>query len=138
MGTNPYRYQAFQGARPGTAAVHSGRRATAESGARVLRGGSWNNNDTDNFRCANRNNNDPTKRNDNNGFRCASTLAAGARRSTDSRGVRARVQAGSWSRGKARGAEYENRAGRLVALQGEGFPAPGAAELRQSPGIGGA
>jgi len=58
----------------------------AENGARVVRGGSWNNDNTDNFHCAYRNNNDPTKRNDNNGFRCASTLMAGARQSTDGRG----------------------------------------------------
>ena len=38
-----------------------------------MRGGSWNNNNENNFRCANRNNNDPTNRNNNNGFRCAST-----------------------------------------------------------------
>jgi opacity protein-like surface antigen len=52
-----------------------------KSGAnRVLRGGSWNNDNTDNFRCAYRNNK-PDNRN-NNGFRCASTLDAGARTST--------------------------------------------------------
>ncbi len=36
---------------------------------RVIRGGSWNNDDAGNFRAANRNNNDPANRNDNNGFR---------------------------------------------------------------------
>jgi len=53
----------------------------------VVRGGSWNNDNPDNFRGANRNNNDPTNRNDNNGFRVANTSkpefgrsgAAGAR-----------------------------------------------------------
>jgi len=40
--------------------------------SRVLRGGSWNNDHPDNFRAANRNNNNPENRNDNNGFRCAS------------------------------------------------------------------
>ncbi len=35
---------------------------------RVLRGGGWNNN-ARNIRCANRNNNDPSKRNNNVGFR---------------------------------------------------------------------
>lgn len=45
--------------------------------ARVLRGGSWNN-ETSNLRCAQRNNNNPTNRNSNNGFRCAKTLPAGA------------------------------------------------------------
>ncbi len=39
---------------------------------RVVRGGSWNNNDN-NLRAANRNNNTPTNRNNNNGFRCAKT-----------------------------------------------------------------
>ena len=40
---------------------------------RVLRGGSWNNNQ-DNLRSANRNNNTTGNRNNNNGFRAASTL----------------------------------------------------------------
>jgi Sulfatase-modifying factor enzyme 1 len=39
-------------------------------GARVLRGGSFNNNEP-NLRAANRNNNDPTNENNNIGFRCA-------------------------------------------------------------------
>ncbi len=38
--------------------------------ARVLRGGSWNNNDRDNLASSNRNNNTPDNRNNNNGFRC--------------------------------------------------------------------
>lgn len=65
--------------------------------ARVLRGGSWNNNNAGNFRCAYRNNNDPDNRNDNNGFRAASTLP---RRSSVLHGERERawkVQTGSWS-----------------------------------------
>ncbi len=37
--------------------------------ARVLRGGSWNNNDPDNLLSSNRNNNHPDNRDDNNGFR---------------------------------------------------------------------
>jgi formylglycine-generating enzyme required for sulfatase activity len=40
---------------------------------RVLRGGSWNNNDN-NLRVSNRNNNDPTNTNNNVGFRCVSML----------------------------------------------------------------
>jgi len=36
---------------------------------RVLRGGSWNNNNTDNFRCDYRNRNNPHNRNNNRGFR---------------------------------------------------------------------
>ena len=40
---------------------------------RVLRGGSWND-DQNNARCANRNRNHPNKRNNNIGFRCASTF----------------------------------------------------------------
>jgi hypothetical protein len=55
----------------------------AEGASRVLRGGSWNNDNTDNFRCAYRNNNKPDNRNNNNGFRCASTLDAGVRSSTE-------------------------------------------------------
>ena len=38
---------------------------------RVLRGGSWNNDNTNNLRASNRNRNNPTNTNDNNGFRCA-------------------------------------------------------------------
>jgi len=37
--------------------------------ARVLRGGSWNNNDRDNLLSSNRNNNPADNRNDNIGFR---------------------------------------------------------------------
>ena len=40
---------------------------------RVLRGGSWNNNN-DNIRCANRNNNNPNNANNNNGFRLSNTI----------------------------------------------------------------
>jgi len=61
----------------------------AEGVSRVLRGGSWNNDNTDNFRCAYRNNNKPENRNNNNGFRCASTLDAGTRSSTEA-GARTR------------------------------------------------
>jgi hypothetical protein len=61
----------------------STRLGAAEGDNRVLRGGSWNNDNTDNFRCAYRNNNRPDNRNNNNGFRCASTLDAGARTSTE-------------------------------------------------------
>ena len=39
--------------------------------SRVVRGGSWNNNNTNNLRASNRNRNNPTNTNDNNGFRCA-------------------------------------------------------------------
>jgi hypothetical protein len=45
--------------------------------ARVLRGGSWNNDNPENFRAANRNNNHPDNRNDNNGFRCAGVGVGG-------------------------------------------------------------
>jgi len=38
---------------------------------RVLRGGSWNNNNINNLRAANRNRNNPTNTNNNVGFRCA-------------------------------------------------------------------
>ena len=46
--------------------------------ARVLRGGSWNNDNPDNFLASNRNNNNPDHRNDNNGFRCAGEVMGGA------------------------------------------------------------
>jgi len=39
-------------------------------GARVVRGGSWNNNEN-NLRAAYRNRNNPANENNNNGFRCA-------------------------------------------------------------------
>lgn len=38
-------------------------------------GGSWNNNNAQNFRASNRNRNNPNNRNNNIGFRCASTPA---------------------------------------------------------------
>jgi len=41
---------------------------------RVLRGGSWNNNDN-NCRLTNRNRNNPDNRNNNIGFRCVQDLA---------------------------------------------------------------
>ena len=72
----------------------------ANQASRVLRGGSWNNDNHDNFRCANRNYNNPDNRNDNNGFRVASTIpcrsAAFHGRSRCAR----RVQAGSWPKGR--------------------------------------
>ena len=40
------------------------------SSARVLRGGSWNNDNPDNLRASYRNRNDPTNRNNNIGLRC--------------------------------------------------------------------
>lgn len=61
------------------------RMGETEGDNRVVRGGSWNNDNTDNFRCAYRNNNRPDNRNDNNGFRCASTLRFRARRGFDIR-----------------------------------------------------
>ncbi len=48
---------------------HRQRRRCGEAD-RVLRGGSWNNNDRDNLASSNRNNNTPDNRNNNNGFRC--------------------------------------------------------------------
>src|SRR5580698_8705302 len=44
---------------------------------RVLRGGSWNNNDEINLRSTYRNNDHPTNRNDNNGFRCVVVVSGG-------------------------------------------------------------
>ncbi|MBM3496159.1 MAG: hypothetical protein FJX72_17840 [Armatimonadetes bacterium] len=51
--------------------AHRGRRVQAgvRPGLRALRGGSWNNDHTDNFRAANRNRNQPDNRNNNIGFR---------------------------------------------------------------------
>ena len=50
-----------------------GRRSRGSN--RVNRGGSWRNDNPDNFRGANRNRNDPGNRNDNQGFRLVSTHA---------------------------------------------------------------
>ena len=44
--------------------------------AKVLRGGSWNNNENS-ARATNRNNNNPDNQNDNIGFRCAVAVAPG-------------------------------------------------------------
>jgi len=49
--------------------------AIDRAGARVLRGGSWNNN-ANNCRAANRNSNPADNRNNNVGFRLASTTSA--------------------------------------------------------------
>lgn len=99
-----------------------------ELGSCVLRGGSWNNDNPDNFRCAYRNNNRPDNRNNNNGFRCASTLRrvrvtqshkarpARARFSTETGACQreSRFHPGCTPRGVA---EYPKGTGRLVAAQ---------------------
>ncbi|MBI3800386.1 MAG: formylglycine-generating enzyme family protein [Deltaproteobacteria bacterium] len=102
--------------------------AAKEGGSRVLRGGSWNNDNPGNFRCAYRNNNRPDNRNDNNGFRCASTLvrahttqsscalAAGARFSTEA-GACHRESRPHPGRARVGVAEYQKGTGRLVALR---------------------
>ena len=46
---------------------------------RVLRGGSWNNNDSTNLLSSNRNNDTPTNRNDNNGFRVVLEVGSGGK-----------------------------------------------------------
>jgi formylglycine-generating enzyme required for sulfatase activity len=46
---------------------------------RVVRGGSWNNNQR-NVRAAYRNHNEPDNANDNIGFRCARSISIGKRR----------------------------------------------------------
>ncbi|MCX6625650.1 MAG: SUMF1/EgtB/PvdO family nonheme iron enzyme [Acidobacteria bacterium] len=93
--------------------VPSGKGA-AEGDNRVLRGGSWNNDNSNNFRCANRNNNTPDNRNNNNGFRCASTLPAGVRTSTEAGACprESRLLPGCAAVGVA---EYQRRTGGLVA-----------------------
>jgi hypothetical protein len=48
-----------------------------ESAFRVLRGGSWNNNNRDNLLSSNRNNNDPDNRNENIGFRVVVEAGSG-------------------------------------------------------------
>ncbi len=52
---------------------------TAAEPNRVLRGGSWNNNNPTNLLSSNRNNNTPTNRNDNNGFRCVLVVGSGGK-----------------------------------------------------------
>jgi hypothetical protein len=87
-----------------------------EGGGRVVRGGSWNNDNTENFRCANRNYNRPDNRNDNNGFRCASTLRFRARRTTDA-GVHTRESRSLPGCVRKGVAEYRRGFGRLVAAE---------------------
>jgi hypothetical protein len=55
--------------------------------ARVLRGGSWNNDNPDNFQGSNRNNNNPDNRNDNNGFRCVGAVGVGSSPKAGTMGV---------------------------------------------------
>ena len=88
-----------------------------ERGYRVLRGGSWNNNDNNN-RCANRNNNNPNNNWNNNGFRLArKSAAAGARVSSGTReACMARLKARSRAPGVP-GDKY-SRSGRAA---GSGF-----------------
>jgi hypothetical protein len=74
---------------------------------RVVRGGSWNNNDN-NTRARNRNNNAPANTNNNNGLRCARrpqaavssrsgrSSAVFGRRERAARSPVARCQAGAW------------------------------------------
>jgi hypothetical protein len=79
----------------------------AEEASRVLRGGSWNNDNPDNFRCAYRNNNHPDNRNHNNGFRVASTIPCRSLVLHGERERAGRVQTGSRPQGqisKRRGA----------------------------------
>jgi hypothetical protein len=90
------------------------REGEAEGDNRVLRGGSWNNDNTGNFRCAYRNNNTPDNRNNNNVFRCASTLRAGVRTSTEA-GACLRESRPHPGCVRAGVAEYAKGAGRLVA-----------------------
>ena len=52
--------------------------------SRVVRGGSWNNNNPTNVRAAFRNNNGPTNRNNNVGFRCLNTVEQPARQGIQS------------------------------------------------------
>ena len=47
---------------------------------RVLRGGSWNNDNPENLRSSYRNNDNPDNRNPNNGFRCVLGLGGSAPR----------------------------------------------------------
>jgi hypothetical protein len=63
-----------------------------------MRGGSWGNDNTDNFRCAYRNNNHPDNRNDNYGFRVASTHRGQSPGAHGGRGRARRVQAASGPR----------------------------------------
>ena len=61
--------------------------------ARVVRGGSWNNNERVNLRSAYRNNDDPRNRNDNNGFRVV--LVGGGGKAWKGLQRSARCQAGT-------------------------------------------
>ena len=63
--------QDFLGFRPGWSRTESG---TGGRRLRVLRGGSWGNDDSDNLMSSNRNNNDPDNRNNNIGFRVVRVL----------------------------------------------------------------
>ena len=62
---------------------------------RVLRGGSWNNNDPANLRCAYRNNNDPGNRKNNIGFRVVWLVGCSARRRQPKPQESARCRMGS-------------------------------------------
>ncbi len=63
---------------------------------RVLRGGSWNNNDRGNLLSSNRNHNVPGNRNNNNGFRCVLVVSGGKALEPAARKVRPRQQS-AWT-----------------------------------------
>jgi hypothetical protein len=67
---------------------------------RVVRGGSWNNDNENNFRCAYRNNNRPDNRNDNNGFRVAVLFRVGIVRFMDCVSVREESRPGPGRKAK--------------------------------------
>src|SRR5271170_2034037 len=106
---------------------------TAKASARVLRGGSWNNNGR-NCRSANRNRNEPDKRNQNYGFRLAAAPtgtevprepAVLPSRPLDGQMIREAPSGGSFSEA-SRGCFYSGRSNRCcftVCLAGAGVKA---------------
>lgn len=86
--------------------------------SRVLRGGSWNNDNPENFRGSYRNHNHPDNRNHNNGFRVSRTFPLAGVLSF----MEVRSAQGESRPVPGRKAEYRSGVGRLVAPAGERRP----------------
>ena len=102
-------------------------RAGCEARTRVVRGGSWNNTNPDNFRASYRNNNTPTNRNNNLGFRCVRRspgppipMTIGIRRNSVHHGARKCAKGSpcaSRPGPRATGGEYTKARRRLVGAR---------------------
>ncbi len=99
---------------------------------RVLRGGSWNNDNEINLRSSNRNNNTPTNRNNNIGLRCVLEFGGGGKASDVLKCIRRKVLPVAGRQGASRsvrprpGIEWTPNPSRLApGANGRHLPPPG-------------